>query len=44
MAELSRQQTIIAFARQLCIQPHSGNQYASLASASRFTASDTPPE
>ncbi len=39
-----QQQTISAVARQVCSQPHSGSQYASFASASRFTASDSPPE
>ena len=41
---LGQQQTISTVARQVCLQPHSGSQYASLASASRFTASDSPPE
>ena len=30
-----KQQTIRAVARQVCLQPRSGSQYASLASASR---------
>jgi len=38
-AKSQQQRTISAVARQVCLQPHSGSQYASLASASRRISS-----